>query len=140
MLLVALFFHTSTHKTPCLLSLSPPSHIGCALCHHYRFDGWRCPDEGLPTIAAVAAAQQAAAAAAAAAVAAADTPPVPPAAPAVAAAAVAPPAASAGTADAQAAAAEAERAPYVFPACGHVHAYSRELRGGACPMCRCVVL
>ena len=26
---------------------------------------------------------------------------------------------------------EAERAPYVFPACGHVHAYSKELRSGA---------
>ena len=136
----------------CITALSLSHSSGCKLlasshdCYHClqsctalhcRFNGWRCPDEGLPTIAAVAAAQQAAlaaAAAAAAAVAAADTPPAPPA--AAAAAAVAPPTVTTSTADAQAAAAEAERAPYVFPACGHVHAYSRELRGGACPMCR----
>lgn len=31
---------------------------------------------------------------------------------------------------------EIERAPFVFPACGHVHGYAPELRHGCCPMCR----
>jgi len=29
-----------------------------------------------------------------------------------------------------------DRTPYIFPACGHVHAYAPELRGAPCPLCR----
>jgi len=29
-----------------------------------------------------------------------------------------------------------DRTPYIFPACGHVHAFAQELRGAPCPLCR----
>ena len=31
---------------------------------------------------------------------------------------------------------EPERRPFVYPACGHVHAFNRGLKGRPCPMCR----